>query len=180
MQMAHLADRWADGLDSPYRYDPRQFPSSVDRLTPCRIDMSRAFEDVSHALPFLLSDTMPVNPLTPDEVKLRLWHVRFEKCPKLPTFSGSKDINSVGDFLNRFETTADLCCLTADQRAFQLETALVGEAYRLVVNTVHPEEYRSLRGTLLWQCSQFSSGVALHKFRQRKRGATEPSRVFVC
>ena len=72
MQIAHSADRWADGMDSPYRYDPPQFPSSVDSLTPCRIDMSRAFEDTSHALPFLSSKTMHVNPLTEDEVKLRL------------------------------------------------------------------------------------------------------------
>ena len=84
--MAHSADRWADGLGSPYRYDPPQFPSSVDRLTPCRLDMSRAFDDASHALPFLStttaavpSTTMPVNPLTPDEVKLWLWHAEFEE-----------------------------------------------------------------------------------------------------
>ena len=97
---------------------------------------------------------------------------------KLPTFSGSKDIDSVDDLLNRFETTADLCCWTAGRRVMQLEMAFVGEAYRLVVNTVHPTEYGSLRAALLWQYSQFGSGVALHKFRQRKRGANEPMRVF--
>ena len=48
-----------------------------------------------------------------------------------------------------------------------------------MVNTVHPNEYRSLRGALLWQNSQFGSGVALHRFRQSKRGATEPLRLFV-
>ena len=62
-------------------------------LTLCRIDMSQAFEDTSHALPFLPAKTMPVNPLTPDEVKLRLWHTGLLKLPKFPTFSGSKDIN---------------------------------------------------------------------------------------
>ena len=45
--------------------------------------------------------------------------------------------------------------------------------------TVHAKEYRSVRVALLWQYSQFGSGVALHKARQRKRGASEPLRVFV-
>ena len=72
-----------------------------------------------------------------------------------------------------------MCGWTAGQRALQLETALVGEAYRLVVSTVHPKEYRSLRAALLWQYSQFDSGVALRRFRQLKRGATETLRVFV-
>ena len=53
MQMAYSVDRWANGLDSPCRYDPPQFPPSADRLRPCRIDMSRAFEDIPPALPFL-------------------------------------------------------------------------------------------------------------------------------
>lgn len=187
MQMAHSADRslrlGAVELGSPYRYATPQFPSTVDRLTPCRIDMSGAFEDAPHAelfppTPAVPSTTMPVNPLTPDEVKLRLWHAGLEKCPKLPTFSGSKDANTVDDFLNRFDTIADICGWTAGQRALQLEMALVGEAYRLVIHTVQPKDYRSLRAALVWQYSQFGSGVALRRFRQRKRGATEPLRVF--
>ena len=43
---------------------------------------------------------------------------------------------------------------------------------------MHPKEYGSLRAALLGPYSQFGSGVALHKFRQRKRGETEPLRVF--
>ena len=117
--------------------------------------------------------------LTPDQVKLRLWHAGFEKYPKLPTFSGSKDANTVDDILNRFEATADICCWTAGQRALQLEVFLVGEAYLLVVNTGHPKEYGSLRATLLSQYNQFGSGVALHKLGQLKRDATEPFRVCV-
>ena len=64
MQTAHSTDRRADRLDSPYLYDPPQFPPSVDRLTSCRIDISRAFEDTSHALPFLPSKTMPLRGLS--------------------------------------------------------------------------------------------------------------------
>ena len=85
-----------------------------------------------------------------------------------------KDANTVDDF----ETTADLCCWTADHRTLPMEMALVGEAYRLVVYTVHPKEYRSFRAVLLLQRSQFGSGVALRKFRQSKRGATQSLRVF--
>ena len=44
---------------------------------------------------------------------------------------------------------------------------------------VHPNECGSLRAALLWQYSQFGSGVAPRRFRQRKRGAIEPLRVFV-
>ena len=37
--MAHSSDRYHYVI-----YDPHQFPSSVDRLTPCLINMSLAFE----------------------------------------------------------------------------------------------------------------------------------------
>ena len=43
----------------------------------------------------------------------------FEKCPKLLTFPGSKNANTVDNFCNRFETTADICGWTASQRALQ-------------------------------------------------------------
>ena len=35
----------------------------------------------------------------------------------------------MNDFVNRFETTADICGWTASQRALQLEMALVGETW---------------------------------------------------
>ena len=179
-KMAHSADRWADGLDSPYRHDPPQFPSSVDGLTPCRTDMSRAFEDTSPVLLFLPSKTTYVNPLTPD---LWLWHAGFEKCPKLPTFSSSRDINSVDYFLNRFATTADLCCWTAGQHAFQLEVFLVREAYRLVVYILCTQRNTGL--SVRCSCgSTASSAVGLHCTSSGKANGVQPNRcesfLMVC
>ena len=56
----------SNGLDSPYRYDPPQFSSFVDtdRLTPCRIRMSRALRIHIHKCPqprfFGLRFTWPI------------------------------------------------------------------------------------------------------------------------
>ena len=45
------------------------------------------------------------------------------------------------------------------------------EAYMLIVNNDQDNDYQSLRAALVWQYSQFGSGV-------RRRGASEPRRVF--
>ena len=84
-------------------------------------------------------------------------------------------------FVRTFRQTVDICGWTADQCALKLEIALVGEAYRLMINNVHPKDYRSLRAVLLRQYNQFGSGVALRlrRFRHRTRGATERLRVVV-